>query len=164
MPPSATPDAKEIIMFMRLSPRMAMLAIFLVALTAPAVSSAQDFQDSDTREINNYVLTESGLAKYSQATRNLAALPNRCDKDEKEGAKSLDEAAAALDSVPEVRTAIRSTGMTTREYLVFSFSMFQNGMAAWALSQPSGTLPPGTSMANVNFYRAHEAAIQKRKQ
>jgi hypothetical protein len=34
-------------------------------------------------------------------------------------------------------------------------------MASWALSQPGGKLPPGISMANVNFYRQHEAAMSK---
>jgi len=51
--------------------------------------------------------------------------------------------------------------MTAREYLVFSFSLFQSGVAAWALSQPGGTLPPGVSKANVDFYRAHEQALKK---
>lgn len=148
-------------MFKRLSPRITMLASSLVALFAPVSSIAQDFPDSDTREINSYVLTESALAKYSQATRNLAALPNKCDEDEMEGAQSLNEAAALLDSVPEVRAAIRSAGLTTREYTVFTWALFQTGMGSWVLSQPGGKLPVGTSMANVNFYRAHEAAIQK---
>jgi hypothetical protein len=51
--------------------------------------------------------------------------------------------------------------MTTREYTVFSWSVAQNGMAAWALSQPGAKPTPGISMANVNFYRKHEAAIKK---
>jgi hypothetical protein len=34
-------------------------------------------------------------------------------------------------------------------------------MAAWVLSQPGGTLPEGTSMANVDFYRQHEATFQE---
>jgi hypothetical protein len=44
---------------------------------------------------------------------------------------------------------------------VFSLSLFQNGLAAWALEQPGGTLPPGVKMANVNFLRAHEAELKK---
>jgi hypothetical protein len=51
--------------------------------------------------------------------------------------------------------------MTTREFVVFTWSLFQTGMAAWALDQPGGTLPPGVSKANVDFYRAHEQALQK---
>ncbi len=138
----------------------ALLLAFAAALITPTASVAQDFADRDTREINAYVLTESGLAKYSQVTRNLATLPNRCDEDQMQGANSLDEMVAQFDSVPEFRTAIRSAGMTTREFVVFTWSLFQNGMAAWVLSQPGGKLPAGASMANVDFYRAHEAAFQ----
>ena len=51
--------------------------------------------------------------------------------------------------------------MTTREYVVFSWSLVQNGVAAWALTQPGAKPTPDISMANVNFYRKHEAAIKK---
>ena len=60
---------------------------------------------------------------------------------------------------PGAQAAIQSAGMTSREYVVFMFSMMQNGMAAWALSQPGGKLPPGVSQANVDFFRKHEAAM-----
>jgi hypothetical protein len=36
-------------------------------------------------------------------------------------------------------------------------SVMQNGLAAWAVSQPGGKLPPGVSQANVDFYKQHEA-------
>ncbi len=49
--------------------------------------------------------------------------------------------------------------MTTREYVVFMWSMMQSGMSAWALQQ-SGKLPPGVSQANVDFYNKHEAQMR----
>ena len=55
----------------------------------------------------------------------------------------------------------KGAGITSCEYLLFSWSLFQNGMAAWALEQPGGKLPPGVKMANVNFYGAHEAELTK---
>ena len=137
-----------------------------IALTAalPVASSAQGPPDRDTQEINAYVLTEPALAKYAQATRALGAASKRlsgnCDDDD-DGAKSLDALVARINAVPEAKSAIQSAGMTAREYVVFSFSLFQSGMAAWGLSQPGGKLPPGVSKANVDFYRAHEAAIEK---
>jgi len=140
-----------------------LMTILAVALFIPAASVAQGFSDRDTLEIGSYVLTETGLAKYTQAMRNLSAAAKRFagDCDDEESAQSLDEFVARINAVPEARAAITSAGMTTREYVVFGWSLLQNGMAAWVLSQPGGTLPSGTSMANVNFYRAHEAAIQK---
>jgi hypothetical protein len=68
---------------------------------------------------------------------------------------------ARIDAVPGARDAIGSAGMTTREYVVFSWSLLQNGLAAWAISQPGGKLPPGVSKANVDFYKKHEAELQR---
>ncbi len=145
----------------RLQPRVRMLAAFLIALVSPVLSIAQDFPDSDTREINSYVLTESGLAKYAKAGKSLAALQKQSgDCEDSENAGSLDEMVAHFNAIPGAGAAISSAGMTTREFVVFTWSLFQTGMGAWALSQPGGELPAGTSMANVNFYRAHEAAMQ----
>jgi hypothetical protein len=32
-------------------------------------------------------------------------------------------------------------------------------MAAWGLTQPGGTLPPGVSQENVDFYNSHQEAF-----
>jgi len=140
--------------------------LWMCAATALLLSAASraDLADRDTKEIGAYVLTEAGLAKYTKAVKNLGPLTkqmaNNCgEDDDSDEAKSLDETAARVDKLPGVHAAITSAGMTTREYLVFTFSLFQNGVAAWALGQ-GGKLPPGTSMANVKFYQAHEAAIK----
>lgn len=137
-----------------------------IALLASATSIAQGFAERDSREIGSYVLTDAGLAKYQQAIKNLGPLArgmaDDCGNDDDSvGAKSLDEMVARVEAVPGVKAAITSAGLTTRDYLVFTLSLFQNGMAAWALSQPGGKLPAGTSMANVNFYKAHQTAINK---
>ena len=139
------------------------LTILAVVLLLPIVSMAQGFADSDAREISSYVLTEAGLAKFTQATRNLGASAKKMSSDcaDEEGPASLDAAVARLDAVPGAKAAIASAGMSTREYLLFTWSIFQNGMAAWALDQPGGKLPPGVAKANVDFYRSHEAAIKK---
>lgn len=144
----------------------ALLAVIAVALLAPTASVAQHLADRDTREISSYVLTEAGLAKYTQATRNLGALAKRmsdaCDDgDDGQDTQSLDDAVAHFDAIPGVRAAIKSAGMTTREYIVFTWSLFQNGMAALALDQPGAKLPPSVSMPNVTFYRKHETALKK---
>ena len=133
------------------------IAFLFFAMTALA-------QDRDTQEINRYVLTEAAFAKYTKATHKLqplAGLLSAGDADDEEGFRSLSESVARIDAVPEAKAAIHSAGMTTREYVVFGLSLFQNGVAAWALDQPGGQLPPGVSRANVDFCKKHEAAIQK---
>lgn len=126
------------------------IALFL------AVSSSAD----DTSEVAAYKLTETGLAKYMQATRNLVQFGKElanCDGEDM--SMSLDATVARLDAVPGVRAAITSAGMTTREYVVFGWAIVHNGMAAWLADQPDATLPPDTSPANLAFYKTHEAAI-----
>jgi hypothetical protein len=150
-------------MFNKFNAMLAVTGAFTLTLLAPAVAGAQNFSDRDTNEFAGYVLTDAGLAKYTQAVRKLQPLKEQlaqdCDHDE--GPQSLNAVAAQMDEVPGVKSALKAAGMTSREYLLFSFSVFQNGMAAWALQQPGGTLPPGIKMANMKFYRAHEAELTK---
>ncbi len=128
-----------------------------LALALPGPAAAQD---ADTQEINRYVLTEAGLARYSAATKKLGALASQLTSCEDDGGTpSLSGAVAGIEENAAATAAIQSAGLTTREYLVFGYAAFQSGMSAWALSQ-GGKLPPGVTMANVNFYRDHEAEIQ----
>ena len=129
-----------------------------IALAAPGIAAADD---KDSREIASYVLTDAGLAKFTQATQKLAAVPGACagPKDDDSDSQSLDQTVAKLNAVPGAQAAIQSAGMTTREYVVFMFSMLHNGMAAWAASQPGGKLPPGTLQSNIDFYKKNEARM-----
>jgi hypothetical protein len=128
-------------------------------MTAPARAEAPD---ADAQEISRYALTDAGLAKYTAATQKLgklaASVNSKCDD---ATSSSLSETVAKVDATPGVKAAIQSAGMTTREYIVFSMSLLQVGLAAWGLDQPGGTLAPGVSMDNVKFYRAHKAALEK---
>lgn len=136
----------------------------LAAAFAPLAPRAACAADADLQEIQRYALTDVGLAKYSQATEKLAALPGRssaaCADDDSE-AQSIDQMAAKLGAVPGAKAAVQSTGMSLREYVVFSMSLFQNGLAAWALDQPGGKLPPGVSKANVDFVKEHDAQLKQ---
>lgn len=145
----------------RLQP--AVILALLIGLAGPHASSAQGFQDRDAKEISSYALTEAGLLKYTQAAKNLGALTKKIPSNCAEGdeAKSLNDFVVRFNAIPGVQRAVQSAGMTTREYVVFMFSLFQNGMAAWALDQPGGKLAPGISKANVDFYKKHETALKK---
>ena len=83
------------------------------------------------------------------------------DSDDDSEAKSLRPGGRKIDSTPGAKAAVQSAGMTTREYVVFTFSLMQNGLAAWAVDQPGGKLPPGVSQANVDFIRAHKGDWKK---
>ena len=145
-------------MTLRIQVAKAIAIATTIALAASGIAAASD---KDTREVSSYVFTEAGLAKFTKATQNLAAVPGACAEQEDDGSnsQSIDQMVAKLNAVPGAQAAIQSAGMTTREYVVFMWSMLQSGMAAWAMSQPGGKLPPGTSQANVDFYRKHEAEM-----
>lgn len=136
---------------------------FAVALSIGLLSPGPAIaQDSDAQEVSRYVLSESGLAKFAKASQNLAAIPGACedeDDDDSNGQESIDQMVAKINAKPGAQAAIQSAGMTSREYVVFMFSMLQSGMSAWALKQPGGKLPPGVSQANVDFFNKHETAM-----
>ena len=150
-------------MFNRFKTTPLVTIVSALALLVPVTAGAQNFSDRDTNEIAGYVLTDAALTKYAQAVRKLQPLKEQLqqDCDREDTPESLNGMAARLDKVSGVKSALKGAGMTSREYLVFSLSVFQNGMAAWALEQPGGKLPPGVKMANVNFYRAHKAELEK---
>jgi hypothetical protein len=129
----------------------------IVASLAIAAAQSPAFaQDRDTREVSAYVMTEAGLARYTQATENLAAVPDTGCADSASDEMSIDDQAAQIDAAPGAAAAIRAAGMTTREYVVFSWSLLQTGLAVWGQEQ-SGTLPADANKANVDFYRKHRA-------
>jgi hypothetical protein len=96
-----------------------------LALLAPPVAAGQNLADRDAKDVADYVLTDAALKKYTQAVRNvrplMGQLPQNCDGDE--NPKSLNDTAAQMDGVPQVKSALKSAGMTSREYLLFSWSV-----------------------------------------
>jgi hypothetical protein len=133
-------------------------ATFLLLLPAPR---ADALPEADTREVRAYVLTEEMLGKYVDATRKLSVIPVECEEEDEADVGSLTEAAARIDAVPGANAAVKSAGMTSRQYVVFAFSLIENAFAAYALEQPGGKLPPGVSMANVEFLRENSGVIEQ---
>jgi hypothetical protein len=144
-------------------PWLSQLLCMTCVVLASMNSIAQSGNDADTQEVLAYRLTESGLTQYIKATQELSALPGgmpgNCDEDSDAG--SIADSVLMINAMPGAEAAIRSAGMTTREYVVFSWSLLSNAMAGWAASEPGGSLPPGTSQANVDFLKSHEAELQR---
>ena len=138
------------------------MGLWLIVVAMLALPLAGFAQDADNREISAYVFTDEGLVKFQQALQNLHQLGDElarhCDDDGADD-QSLDGMVARIEAVPGAVEAIESAGMPVREYVVFTFALLQAGLASWMQDQPGSTLPPDTSMANVEFYRAHEAEL-----
>lgn len=153
--------------------RLAAVAGWLFTWAALSFAGSATAQDADMRDVQRYVLTSAGLAKYTLATKKLAELPaaqaRACgddsdDDDDDADAQSIGDMVAKLESVPGAKAAVQGAGLTMREYVVFTMSLLQNGLAAWAVSQPGGKLPPGVSKANVDFVQAHDADLKQLQQ
>ena len=142
--------------------RHAVSAALVGAALLVAGAQGARAQDKDAAEVQRYVLSDAALARYTTATKNLAALPaGSCAEDDDSDSRSIDQMVAKINSVPGAQAAVQSGGMNVREYVVFSLSLFQNGLAAWAVDQPGGKLPPGIAKANVDFVKKHGAELKQ---
>jgi hypothetical protein len=138
-------------------PRIFAAAAALLLLPA---ARADTLPEADIREVRAYALTEAVLGKYVDATRKLSALPLDCVAGGS-GVDDIDDAAAKVAAMPGAKAALKAAGITSREYVVFAFSLIENAYAAFSLEQPGGKLPPGISMTNVEFLRKHSGVIER---
>jgi hypothetical protein len=145
----------------RLNTVLCALAALLVALPA---AQAKMLPDPDTREVRAYTLTDAGFAKYVKATKALKAAEfENCvaADDDDDGPDSIASAAAMIDAVPAAKAALQSAGISSHEYVVFAFSLLENGMASYMMQTPGGKMPDGINPANVDFVRKHSADLQQ---
>lgn len=76
------------------------------------------------------------------------------------GAQSLDDLAARIDRIPQAAAAVRSAGLTTREFATITATLLQAFMAhAFTKDRAVADLPKDINPANVQFIRDNEAEI-----
>src|SRR4026208_2122595 len=102
----------------------------LIAMILVCISPLMYAQltQSDTKEINEYKLTDKTLAQYFQATKNLIPVvqknPRLHDEDEdSEEAQNLNQLVQEFDAIPGAKKAVADAGLATREYLTFHFAL-----------------------------------------
>jgi len=125
----------------------------------PAAALAESATEASTREVMAYRFTESGLARYAQGLKNLSGVKLNCDRST--SSLVIDDAVRRLDSQPGVKSAIQSAGMSTREYVLFSWAIPYNMIAATGAKEGGGAAPAGAQQANVDFFRQHEAKFRE---
>jgi ABC-type sugar transport system substrate-binding protein len=144
--------------------RLAVLALPLAAAPAAAQSQA----DADLKAISAYTLTMPKYQQYLDASVNVAKAaakdPTLEARFEDFGNKSLSEQIKVMDGVPQIRSAIVATGLTTRDYALTQGALLQAGMA-YAMAKGAGmpvdsvVKKAGVSRANIEFYQKNEAEI-----
>jgi hypothetical protein len=147
---------------------VALALAFPCLLTATA--AAQKPGDKDLQAISAYTFT---LPKYKQlmtAMVNLgkAAQQNlrMADALEDSGNLTLDQMVARYSAVAPVKKAIADAGLTPREFAVAQGAMIHAGMSygimkQYRLSPDSVSKTTGVSKANLEFFRANEAEIER---
>jgi hypothetical protein len=140
-----------------------------MALSLPVVADAQQ-SEADLKAVSATTLTMPKYKQYLDATVNLANVaaenPGLAEGMKDGGEKSIDEQVRALESKPQVKAAITSTGLSTRDYVLTQWALLQTGMA-YAMTKGSGASADemvkkaGVSKANMDFYAQNEAEINK---
>jgi hypothetical protein len=135
-----------------------------------ATAAAQKPGDKDLQAISAYTFT---LPKYKQLMTAMINLgkaaqqnPSMADALEDSGNLSLDQMVARYSAVPAAKKAIVDAGLTPREYAVAQMAMIQAGMSygimkQYKLSPDSVSKTTGVSKANLEFFRANEAEIER---
>lgn len=145
-------------------------AAALVLIGLPAF--AQGNSDADTREIETYRLTTQAMAKMEvvlqsiveQAKKSPVAQAGDDDDGPDMSNASLTETAAAIEKQPMAAAALKKAGFSAREYIVFTFALFQaNAFAEMMKSGMMKELPEDANAANVKFVQAHAAEIESLK-
>jgi hypothetical protein len=148
-------------------------APLLAAAALLAATPALRAQTADEQTLASYRLDASNLAKFEQASRNMAtSLQNPAVREQakqfsastaaEEDPRTIADMAARLDRFAPARQAIASAGLPTTEYVTFQLSLFQAGMAMMVMDRMQGaTVPEGTPKENVDFVRANKERLEK---
>jgi len=148
-----------------------------LALAVPCLltsaAAAQGQGDKDLKAISGYTLT---MPKYRQFMNVMLNLGKAAQADsslggafEDSGNLSVDQLTARYNSVPPVKAAIARAGMTPREFALAQGAFLQAGMSyglmkQLKLSPDSVVKVTGVSRANLEFFRANEAEINRLSQ
>ena len=151
-----------------LSRRICTHAVTVLALSLGG--TVAEAQDADLKAVSATTLTMPKYKQYLDASVNLANYavknPGAADRLEGAGEKSIAEYVKLLDGDPQIRGAITSTGLSTRDYVLTQWVLLQTGMA-YAMTKGSGesqdeiAKKAGVSKANLDFYAKNETEINR---
>jgi hypothetical protein len=144
-------------------------ALAVMALSLPAAVEAQQ-SDADLKAVAATTLTMPKYKQYLDATVTLASVaaknPGLAEGMKDGGEKSIDDQVKAIESNPQVKAAVTSTGLTARDYVLTQWALLQTGMA-YAMTKGTGATQDdmikkaGVSKANMDFYAKNEAEINR---
>lgn len=105
--------------------------------------------------------TEAEHERMAVLADEIARAEDEDQDDDFGGAESLAEFARRVDADPRLGAAIRSVGLTSREYSTALFALLQAGLTAGLLDQKLlQQAPPELSKHNLDFVRQHRAELE----
>jgi len=114
----------------------------------------------DLREIAGYQLSKDKLLKLAKActelnkaTQQNPALKKKLEIQEN---ASIDDSARVYDSMPDAAKAIRSAGLTSREFVVGITALLVNSFAIAGKGYGSKEVPEGASKENMAVIEAYQ--------
>src|SRR5687768_643036 len=153
---------------MKITGIVATLGVAALAVATPCHAQAQPLRGDDAL-LAGYTLTvpkvkawaAAGVAvAEAQKAHAAAGRPQQKAQVDANGT-SIDDMAATMDGIPEVRRAIRRSGLTSREFSIISLVVIQAMMTASMMeSNPRMAIPKNLNPANVAFARANKQLIQ----
>ena len=127
-----------------------MQALKKVHAELDALHAKQELTDADERRIEQL---EAEIAEIEQRTEGVLDMQET---------QSIAEAARRLDAHPHFAAAVKSAGLSTREFATLQMALFQAMFARGFLKAGTITeLPKDVNPENVKFLQDHEAEIQK---
>ena len=155
---------------------LAIAALAVAPLSLQAQHASGHTMSADDRALHSYTLTMDHLRKLKQVALELTSYA-KAHPDEAQNYEdmsnsddaTLDQQVARLESIPPMRKALSSAGMSARDYILTSLTFFQAAMTAGMMDsyaktkQPPPALPYNVNPANVAFVRAHKAEIEQLK-
>ncbi len=135
-------------------------AALLFAALSPGLQ-ALPLPPADVREARALVLTEADFAKWIDANHKLRAIDfKNCIAEDDDSEDSIAAALAELEGTPGAAAAVTAAGMTSRQFVVFSFAMAEDAVASFMSQSAGGKMPEGVNPANVAFVRKHGPELQ----
>jgi hypothetical protein len=113
--------------------------------------------DADSKEYRNYRLTMDNVNKFVAASKALVKLSHdnpalESQMESQQDATTIDQAVRTTDKYPAVTAAIKSAGLTTRDFVVMTGTLMGAEMAVGMKKQGQiKQYPPSVSPENAAF-------------
>ena len=122
--------------------------------------------DTAIREIDQFQLTSQGLQRWTQAKHAMDSLHAANPEVEARmraatPPKTVDEAGKRFDAEPQMRAALKQSGLTGKDFLLTSIALQQamKGYQLKALGKLDQSKVPPIIMGNINFVGSHMSEI-----